>query len=303
MIPEGILNVFVVKYDSIGNVILTLQSKGPGEAYPISIAVDTSSNIYLTGCFEGSVIFGNTALESFGSFDIFTVKYDANGDVVWVRQAGSSNYDSGRSIKVDLSGNVYVIGVNSLSADFNGTVLNKSGAFLAKYDRDGNLTYSKNIFTVNNDIMVSESNFSVNDFALVENKGILVTGFFNETVHFDSLQVAGLGGNKIFVAKITDSPTEVVYKDGVPSSIVLNQNYPNPFNPSTTISFNLPSRSFVSLKVFDLIGREVAAIISEYMQAGNYSRQWNASDLPSGIYFYRLQSGTFTETKKLILLK
>jgi hypothetical protein len=83
----------------------------------------------------------------------------------------------------------------------------------------------------------------------------------------------------------------------------LNQNYPNPFNPSTTISFNLPVRSFVSLKVFDLIGREVATIVSEEMQAGKYSRQWNALDLPSGIYFYRLQAGSFTETKKLILLK
>jgi hypothetical protein len=55
--------------------------------------------------------------------------------------------------------------------------------------------------------------------------------------------------------------------------------------------------------VFDLIGREVATIVSEEMQAGNYSRQWNASDLPSGTYFYRLQAGSFAETKKLILLK
>ena len=87
------------------------------------------------------------------------------------------------------------------------------------------------------------------------------------------------------------------------SSYSLNQNYPNPFNPSTTISFNLPLRSFVSLKVFDLIGREVATIVSEELQSGKYSRQWNALDLPSGIYFYRLQAGAFVETRKLILLK
>jgi hypothetical protein len=86
-------------------------------------------------------------------------------------------------------------------------------------------------------------------------------------------------------------------------SYYLNQNYPNPFNPSTTISFILPLRSFISLKVFDLVGREVVTIASEEMQAGSYSRQWNASGLPSGIYFYRLQAGSFTETKKLILLK
>jgi hypothetical protein len=91
----------------------------------------------------------------------------------------------------------------------------------------------------------------------------------------------------------------------------LEQNYPNPFNPSTAISFGLPSQSFVSLKVFDALGREVATIISEELSAGYYSRQWNAANMASGIYFYRLQArqisggqvGVFTETKKLILLR
>jgi len=83
----------------------------------------------------------------------------------------------------------------------------------------------------------------------------------------------------------------------------LQQNYPNPFNPSTDISFNLPSKSFVSLKVFDLIGRDVATIVSEELSAGNHTKQWNAENYPSGVYFYRLQAGTFTETKKLVLLR
>jgi hypothetical protein len=88
-----------------------------------------------------------------------------------------------------------------------------------------------------------------------------------------------------------------------PNSFTLEQNYPNPFNPTTTISFSLPSKSFVSLKVFDVIGREVAIIVSEELSAGNYSRQWNATNLSSGIYFYRLQSGSYIETKKLVLLR
>jgi len=83
----------------------------------------------------------------------------------------------------------------------------------------------------------------------------------------------------------------------------LMQNYPNPFNPSTTISFSLPSKSFVSLKVFDSIGRKMAIIISEEMSAGSYAKQWNAKGVPSGVYFYRLQSGLFIETKKLVLLR
>jgi hypothetical protein len=88
-----------------------------------------------------------------------------------------------------------------------------------------------------------------------------------------------------------------------PKVFSLQQNYPNPFNPSTRISFSLPSKSFVSLKVFDLIGREVATLVSEVLSAGSYAKQWNAIDMPSGIYFYRLQADKFTETKKLILLR
>ncbi len=83
----------------------------------------------------------------------------------------------------------------------------------------------------------------------------------------------------------------------------LFQNHPNPFNPSTSISFTLPSRSFVTLKIFDLLGREVSTIVSEELPAGDHSRQWNAEDFPSGVYFYRLQAGSFIETKKLVLLK
>jgi hypothetical protein len=85
--------------------------------------------------------------------------------------------------------------------------------------------------------------------------------------------------------------------------IELDQNYPNPINSSTIISFSLPSKGFISLKVFDILGREVATIVSEEMSAGSYSRQWNAATITSGVYFYRLQAGPFTKTKKLILLR
>ena len=83
----------------------------------------------------------------------------------------------------------------------------------------------------------------------------------------------------------------------------LSQNYPNPFNQSTTISFNLPSKSFVSLKVLNANGKEVASIETNELPAGNYTRQWDASGFAGGIYYYRLQAGSLVETKKLILLK
>src|SRR5208283_3788289 len=91
--------------------------------------------------------------------------------------------------------------------------------------------------------------------------------------------------------------------NALPKAYRLQQNYPNPFNPTTTISFDIPSLSFVSLKVFDILGREVSTIISGAMQAGSYTRQWNASAFASGVYFYRLQAGSFVQTKKLVVLK
>lgn len=87
------------------------------------------------------------------------------------------------------------------------------------------------------------------------------------------------------------------------SHFSLAQNYPNPFNPSTTISFSIPSKSQVSLKIYDVMGREVAVLFSETLAQGNYSRQWNASGMASGMYFYRLQAGGFLETKHLMLVK
>jgi hypothetical protein len=89
----------------------------------------------------------------------------------------------------------------------------------------------------------------------------------------------------------------------IPDRISLYQNYPNPFNPSTNISFSLPSKSFVLLKIFDLIGRDVATVVSEELSAGRYAKQWIANGMPSGVYFYRLQTSSFTETKKLVLLR
>ena len=89
----------------------------------------------------------------------------------------------------------------------------------------------------------------------------------------------------------------------LPERFSLSQNYPNPFNPTTTISFVLPTRSFVSLKVFDMLGREVSTIVSGELQAGSYTQRWNAANMASGVYFYRLQAGTYSETKKLLLLK
>ncbi len=89
----------------------------------------------------------------------------------------------------------------------------------------------------------------------------------------------------------------------IPEEYKLEQNYPNPFNPTTTIKYSIPKTSFVSLKIYNLIGEEVATLVNEENSIGNYEIEFNATSLPSGIYFYRLQAGSFVETKKMVLLK
>lgn len=89
----------------------------------------------------------------------------------------------------------------------------------------------------------------------------------------------------------------------IPNVFELKQNYPNPFNPSTKIGFKLPKSGFILLKIFDITGKAVQTLVEQNMKAGEYSVDWDAGNLPSGIYLYSIQSGSFTESRKMILIK
>ncbi len=89
----------------------------------------------------------------------------------------------------------------------------------------------------------------------------------------------------------------------IPNSFSIHQNYPNPFNPVTKIRFDVPKPTFVNLIIYDILGKEVAALVNEELKAGEYSVDWNALNYPSGVYFYKLAAGEFSETKKMVLLK
>ncbi len=114
------------------------------------------------------------------------------------------------------------------------------------------------------------------------------------------------GKQDIWMAKTVFAPIlgAVTEPPQNPGNYSLEQNYPNPFNPSTIISYSVPSTSLVTIKVYDVLGREVLTLVNENKSAGNYSVQFNASSkFPSGVYFYRMQAGSFVQTKKLILMK
>jgi len=89
----------------------------------------------------------------------------------------------------------------------------------------------------------------------------------------------------------------------IPTEFSLSQNYPNPFNPSTKISWQSPVGSWQSLKVYDVLGNEIKTLVDEYRSAGNYDVNFDASQLSCGVYFYRLLAGSFTQTKKMVVLK
>lgn len=118
---------------------------------------------------------------------------------------------------------------------------------------------------------------------------------------------------RIYGRALTPGEIAVLYNEGtssvelvgaaIPTEFELFQNYPNPFNPSTTISFSIPENSFVKLRIFNSLGEEVETVVNRELSAGNYKYDWNAINLPSGIYFYKLQTEKFNETKKMVLIK
>jgi hypothetical protein len=100
------------------------------------------------------------------------------------------------------------------------------------------------------------------------------------------------------ITSVLRNPTDVP-----PKEFALYQNYPNPFNPKTSFEFQVLSSKLVSIKVFDLLGREVATLVNEELMPGRYRTSWDAADMPSGVYFYRMQAGNFSVTKKMTLAK
>ena len=115
-------------------------------------------------------------------------------------------------------------------------------------------------------------------------------GFKNPNRRWDSVMV------DISMTDIGENASKpVLYK--------LYDNYPNPFNPSTTLRYSLPEASFTSIKIYDAVGKEVAVVVNEMKTAGTYQIEFNAVGLSSGIYYYSIQAGTFSETKKMILMK
>lgn len=134
------------------------------------------------------------------------------------------------------------------------------------------------------------------------NTGLTDTNVYSMAMDTSGILYCGTGSGKVFRSN-TSTTSVREGNDQIPLKTILDQNYPNPFNPTTNISFTLASHSFVRLRIFDLVGREITTLVSEELPSGRHVRQWNGTGAASGLYFYRLQAGTFTETKRILLLK
>lgn len=122
-------------------------------------------------------------------------------------------------------------------------------------------------------------------------------------LHLATNRYTEMIAQSIFVRGTTDSVFTFVDTQNIINEFKLYQNYPNPFNPSTTIQYSIPEAGKVSLKVFNILGEEIATLVNDYLEAGNYEIQFNAGNFSSGIYFYKIDSNNYSSVKKMILLK
>ena len=253
-----------------------------------SIAIDGSGNKWI-GTYDGGLAkfdgttwtVYTTSNSGLPNNEVISIAIDGSGNK-WIGTSGGLAKFDGTTWTVYNTSNSGLPNnnVNSIAIDGSGNKWIGTSGGLAKFDGT--------TWTVYN---TSNSGLPYNNV-----NSIAIDGSGNKWIgtYGGGLAVYKEGG----VTSVKEIPNK-----NIPEAFTLFQNYPNPFNPSTNISFSLPAKSFVSLKVYDLLGREVATLAAQEMSAGNHALQWNASKMPSGVYFYRLKAGTFTQSKKLVLLK
>jgi photosystem II stability/assembly factor-like uncharacterized protein len=170
--------------------------------------------------------------------------------------------------------------------NMSGVIRNRIGTVFCGSSSGGGCFYSTN----NGDTWIEN------------NSGLTNLRLLSMAIDSNGLLYVGTNGNGVFRSRV--STTDARLSDNpLPSSFSLGQNFPNPFNSTTHIAFRVSRASFVTLKIFDMLGGEIATLVSEVLPFGEYSRQWNADGIPSGIYFYRLQAGPYSATRKLVLLR
>jgi len=272
-----------IRYYPNGDTAWVRRYNGPanGSDYADAIALDDFSFVYVTGYSDSTETYQDYA----------TIKYDSSGNQVWVRRYdyGVSGTDQAHDMAIDGSSSVYVTGVSgsggAAGLDYATIKYYSNGdtAWVMRYNGPGNGSdYAQAV-------------------AVDDSGNVYVTGYST-----------GSGtGDDFCTIKYIQGASGVKDETGGrerPSEFDLSQNYPNPFNPTTKIEFTLAKSGFVTLQIYDMLGRKVRTLVSEELSSGYKSVIWDGrnddgKDVASGVYFYQLKVGDFSEPKKMLLLK
>jgi len=264
---------YIIKTDTEGDTLWTKTFPHLNDCDLNSIQQTTDGGYIVAGWTNSTSVPGSVLL----------IKMNASGDTLWTKTFGDSGYHScGYSVQQTTDGGYIICGYTELWVTGNCDV------WLFKIDDSGDSLWVKTFGRSDEDIG--------NSVHQTSDGGYIICG---------STDAFGVGNREVWLIKTSSDPNDVENENqlSIPDNYILSQNYPNPFNPITTIKYQIPELSFVTLKVFDVLGSEIITLVNEEKPVGTYEITWNAAGLPSGIYFYQLKAGPFVETKKMMLMK
>ena len=277
----GEIDAWLIKTDTSGDTLWTKTFGGGGSDWGFSVQ-QTSDGGYIIG--------GSTSSYGAGSDDAWLIKTDTSGHTLWTETFGGSNSDYGGSVQETYDGGYIITGsTTSYGAG-------EHDVWLIKTNSSGDTLWTRTFGGSSIDFGYSVQQTS--------DGGYIITG---ETDSYG-------GDGDAWLIRLAPDTGVVGIEDNpnlIPSSFILRQNYPNPFNPITTFLYDLPEQSYVSITIYDLLGRQVKMLVNQTQDAGFKSTQWDASSVPSGIYFYQInarqkeggQAGGFVQTRKMVVLK
>ena len=292
------IDVFIAKFDGNGNV-LWAESAGNSEGdYGVSLATDASGNVFLAGMFRSNQInFGGIVLLNTSNFnfdDIFLVKYNSSGQVIWARKAGGSNHDYIESISTDANGNLLMVGTFwSNTITFNSTLLSNtnpggggSDIFIAKYNAIGNLLWAKGAGGAYSD--------RGQKVAIDPSGKIYITGLSRSpSITFGATTLINSGGYDIYIAKLDSAMTTGIESYNNTNAFSI---YPNPASDLLTVSRQLFAKSeIVTITITDITGKIIYSTTSITPKT-----KINIKEFSPGFYIVEIKSSEFIVTQKIV---
>ena len=328
--PGGNYDAFISKFNNSGVSLWATYYGGYAVDYIYSICTDTSGNLYTTGItnstdFPTQILAGAYNQTTFGGgyFDAFILKFNSNSERIWATFYGGSDRDEGYGICTDDSDNLYLTGttqsdidfpVQSLTGAYNQTTYGGGtwDAFILKFNSNSERTWATYYGGDGRDVGYSICMSSSNCFYTT---GLTKSNNFptqNLTGAYNQNTIAG--EDDAFILKFSSTLVGIEnISNEIPAKYSLHQNYPNPFNPTTTIYFEITNlREDTRIEIYNMKGQKVKQFSIDNCQSVStglkFSIQWDGTDennnpVSSGIYLYKIKSGNFSSTKKMILLR